>query len=459
MNQTALSTAQEAAIVLLAVLRRHPKRVLGAVAAVLLVATGGSFAVVSLSPELPLAPVHTVIEAVQPLPIDDQRDALASQALRLYRSDVSRSTDTADTLLKRLGVNDLAAAAFLRADRATQFNLIGRAGRSISAEVDAQGRLQALQARWSPEDDGHFKRLSISHSDQGFTSSLQTLPLTASTRMASGSIQSSLFAATDEARIPDAIASQMAEVFSGDIDFHRALRKGDRFVVVYETLEGDGEPLRTGRVLSTEFVNAGKAYQAVWFQDPVASAQNKPGAGKGAYYNLRGESLRRAFLASPVAFSRVTSGFAMRFHPILQTWRAHLGVDYAAATGTPARTVADGVVSFAGSQNGYGNVVFVQHSAGQTTVYAHLSRLLVRTGEKIRQGQSIGLTGATGWATGPHLHFEFRVNGAFQDPQKFARSAPGAPVNGALRTAFMQQAAEAQAQLAAAALVSQASAQ
>jgi murein DD-endopeptidase MepM/ murein hydrolase activator NlpD len=149
----------------------------------------------------------------------------------------------------------------------------------------------------------------------------------------------------------------------------------------------------------------------------------------------------------------------MRVHPILKTWRAHLGVDYAAATGTPARTVADGVVSFAGMQNGYGNVVFVQHSAGQTTVYAHLSKLLVRTGEKVRQGHNIGLTGATGWATGPHLHFEFRVNGAFQDPQKFARSAPGAPVNGALRAAFMQQAAAAQAQLAAAALVSQASAQ
>ena len=453
MNQTALSIAQEAAIALLAVLRRHPKRVLGAVAAVLLVATGGSFAVVSLSPELPLAPVHTVIEAVQPLPIDDQRDALASQALRLYRSDVSRSTDTADTLLKRLGVNDLAAAAFLRADRATQLNLIGRAGRSISAEVDAQGRLQALQARWSPEDDGHFKRLSISHSDQGFTSSLQTLPLTASTRMASGSIQSSLFAATDEARIPDAIASQMAEVFSGDIDFHRALRKGDRFVVVYETLEGDGEPLRTGRVLSTEFVNAGKAYQAVWFQDPVASAQNKPGAAKGAYYNLRGESLRRAFLASPVAFSRVTSGFAMRFHPILQTWRAHLGVDYGASTGTPVRSVADGVVEFAGVQNGYGNAVMVRHGGSTTTLYAHLSRINVRNGQRIAQGENVGLVGATGWATGPHLHFEFRVNGVHKDPLTIARQSDAVPLTASLRPAFDKTAALAREQLAAAAQV------
>ena len=134
-------------------------------------------------------------------------------------------------------------------------------------------------------------------------------------------------------------------------------------------------------------------------------------------------------------------------------------MDYAAATGTLARTVADGVVSFSGVQNGYGNVVFVQHSAGQTTVYAHLSKLLVQAGEKIRQGQAIGLTGATGWATGPHLHFEFRVNGVFQDPQRFAHSAPGAPINSAVRAAFTQQAETARAQLAAAALVNQASAQ
>ena len=270
--------------------------------------------------------------------------------------------------------------------------------------------------------------------------------------MASGTIQSSLFAATDDARIPDGVAVQMAEIFSGDIDFHRALRKGDRFVVVYETLEGDGEPLRSGRVLSTEFVNAGKSFQALWFQTPQSGSTSQANA-KGAYYNRRGESLHRAFLASPVAFSRVTSGFAMRFHPILQTWRAHLGVDYGAVTGTPVRTVADGTVEFSGVQGGYGNVVIVKHGGNTTTVYAHLSRINVRSGQRVQQGDNLGLVGATGWATGPHLHFEFRVNGVHKDPMTIARQAEATPVTAALRPAFDRVAGLARQQLMAAAQV------
>ncbi len=203
---------------------------------------------------------------------------------------------------------------------------------------------------------------------------------------------------------------QVAEIFSGDIDFHRSLRKEDRFAVVYETLEADGEPLRSGRVLSTEFRNNGKTYEAVWFQEPEAS--------KGAYYTLEGESMRRAYLASPVEFSRVTSGFEMRMHPILKTWRAHLGTDYAAPTGTPVRTVGDGVVEFAGVQNGFGNVVFVKHRNQHVTVYAHLSRIDVKNGQSVEQGQTVGAVGATGWAHGPAP--------AFRVPRQ--RSAPG-PTN------------------------------
>nr|CBA31746.1 hypothetical protein Csp_D28660 [Curvibacter putative symbiont of Hydra magnipapillata] len=236
------------------------------------------------------------------------------------------------------------------------------------------------------------------------------------------------------------------------MDFHRALRKGDRFSVVYETLEGDGEPMRAGRVLSAEFVNAGKPFQAMWFKDPVAP-------GKGGYYTLAGESLRRAFLASPLEFSRVTSGFKMRFHPILQTWRAHLGVDYAAATGTPVRSVGDGTVDFAGVQGGFGNVVMVKHRNNQTTVYAHLSRINVKKGQNVSQGQNIGAVGATGWATGPHLHFEFRVNGVHHDPLTIARQSEAVPVSTAAKPLFDKAAQSVRAQLASAAQLTPGSAE
>jgi murein DD-endopeptidase MepM/ murein hydrolase activator NlpD len=281
---------------------------------------------------------------------------------------------------------------------------------------------------------------------------LETAPLTASTRLASGTIQSSLFAATDEARIPDAVAIQVAEIFAGDIDFHRALRKGDRFSIVYETLEGDGEALRSGRVLSAEFVNGGKTSQALWFHDPLAS-------GKGGYYTMDGQSLRRAYLASPMEFSRVTSGFKMRFHPILQKWTAHLGVDYAAPTGTPVRSVGDGTVEFAGVQNGFGNVVFVKHRNQHTTVYAHLSRILVRTGQSVSQAQTLGAVGATGWATGPHLHFEFRVNGRHQDPLTIARQSEAVPVSAQARPVFARAAESARVALAGAASLQRGSAE
>lgn len=447
-----LTAARNAALEALLTVRRHPARFLSGLAVLLVGATGGSYALVSLAPEASELPVRTVVETVEPLSIEPQRDLLAAQAMRLYRSDLTRSTDTAESLLRRLGVSDSAASAFLRTDRNAQKNLLGRAGRNVQAEVDERGRLLSLIARWSPEEDGTFNRLTVRGGAGAWKSTIENLPLTASTRMASGTIQTSLFAATDDARIPDGVAVQMAEIFSGDIDFHRALRKGDRFVVVYETLEGDGEPLRAGRVLSTEFINAGKSYQALWFES-LQATQNGKSPLKGAYYNMRGESLRRAFLASPVAFSRVTSGFAMRFHPILQTWRAHLGVDYGAVTGTPVRTVADGVVDFAGVQGGYGNVVIVKHAGTTTTVYAHLSRINVRSGQRVQQGDNLGLVGATGWATGPHLHFEFRVNGAHKDPMTIARQAEAAPVTAALRPAFERVADLARQQLTTAAQV------
>lgn len=435
---------------LISVLKRHPKRIAATIAAVLLGAGSGAFAVASFAPDAADLPVHQLLETVSALPLQAQEDLLATQAVHLFRSETTRATDTAESLLKRLGIDDPQAADFVRRDAVTRKNVLGRSGRTITAEANGSNALVRLIARWSPQEDGQFNRLVIEKSGSSFVAHVESAALSASTRLASGVIRSSLFAATDDARIPDSVAAQLAEIFSGDIDFHRALRKGDRFSLVYEALEADGEPIRSGRLLSAEFVNNGKAFQAMWFQEP---------GQKGGYYTLDGQSLRRTFLKSPVEFSRITSGFAMRFHPILQKWLAHQGVDYAAPTGTAVRCVGDGVVDFAGVQNGFGNVVIVKHRNNQTTVYAHLSKINVRRGQSIVQGQNLGAVGATGWATGPHLHFEFRINGKYQDPLTVARQSEATPVSAGAKPAFTALAASVRAQLATTATVQFASAQ
>jgi len=433
--------------------QNHPKRITAAIATLLLTGGGGAFAVASFAPDPADLPRSVVEYPVDSLASDQSLAALVDiPNYSLYRSDQTRSSDTAEAILQRLGVADPAAAAFLRSDGQVRQTLLGRAGRSVSAETTDDHRLISLTARWVQDDSGNFRRLVVQRKGNDFTSRVETAPLTVGTRLAGGIIRSSLFAATDAANIPDAVATQIAEVFASNIDFHRALRKDDRFSVVYETLEADGEPLRSGRVLSTEFHNNGKTHDAVWFQETPSS--------KGAYYTLDGESMRRAYLTSPVEFSRISSGFKMRFHPILQKWRAHLGTDFAAPTGTAVRTVGDGTVDFAGVQNGYGNVIYVKHRNQHVTVYAHLSRIDVRKGQSVEQGQTIGAVGATGWATGPHLHFEFRVDGQHQDPMVIAQQSEAAmPVSTASRAAFNRLASNMRIQLSAAAQVQQASAQ
>jgi murein DD-endopeptidase MepM/ murein hydrolase activator NlpD len=426
-------------------IKRHPKRLTALLAAVLLGGGGGAFAVASLAPDISDVAVRDVVEVVEPATLAQQIEALDARALRLFRSDTIRATDTVEALFTRLGLSDAAAAAFVRNDRDFRAQVMGRAGRLVSAEANAQHGLERLTARWAPDNDGEFRRLVIQRGPDGrFSTRVERAPLTASTRLGSGTIRSSLFAAVDEARLPDDVAVQVADILGGRVDFHRGLRKGDRFSVVYEALEADGEPMRTGRVMSVEFINNGKSHTALWFQE----------AGKkGGYYSLDGKSLQSAYLTSPMQFSRVTSGFAMRFHPIHQTWRAHLGVDYGAPVGTPVRTVGDGVVDFAGVQGGFGNVVIIRHNGSDTTVYAHLSRIDVRKGQGVSQGQRVGAVGATGWATGPHLHFEFRVNGRHQDPLTVARRSEGQPLTAESRPAFDRLAGATRVKLAAAASV------
>jgi murein DD-endopeptidase MepM/ murein hydrolase activator NlpD len=252
--------------------------------------------------------------------------------------------------------------------------------------------------------------------------------------MKAGVIRTSLFAAADAADVPDAVAIQLADVFGGEIDFHRDLRKGDRFAVVYEVHAFAGRPVRAGRVLAAEFVNQGRSYRAVHYD--------------GGYYSPEGGNLRKAFLRAPLEFSRVSSGFGRRLHPLFRTWRTHEGVDYAAPTGTKVRATGDGVVDFVGQKGGYGRLVVLRHGGSYSTAYAHLSRFApgLRRGARIAQGDTLGYVGQTGWATGPHLHYEFRVAGAARNPRTIALPA-GQPVPAAALAAFRGEAGSRLAQL------------
>jgi len=416
--------------------------------ALLLGCAAAAFAIAPMAPDAAALPQRLVSEAVQPTSFAPQLEALASHEFDLSRSDLTRAGDTAGSLLERLGVADASAVAFLRGDATAQRLFEGRGGRMVQVCSGEDGRLKSLVARSPAQRNeqwgSHFTRLTIARDAQGiWRATEETVPLHSQSRLASGTITSSLFAASDEARIPDSIAIQIAEIFAADIDMHRELRRGDTFSVVYEALTADGEPIGwvsrgVGRVLAAEFINVGKVHRAVWYSDA---------SGRGGYFDPQGQSKKRAFLASPMEFSRVTSGFAMRLHPILQTWRAHLGVDYAAPTGTAVRTVGDGIVEFAGQQNGYGNVIQVKHGNERATLYAHLSRIDVKKGERVEQGQRIGAVGATGWATGPHLHFEFRVSGHHEDPLRIAKASETVTIAPAARADFAAQASTLQVNL------------
>ena len=427
---------------------RHPQHVTAVLTAVLLGGGGGAFAVANLGPDAANLPVRTLVETLSTPNLDAQVAALEQQTLKLYRNDITRSSDTAEGLLRRLGLVDADAAAFIRKTPEVRQALLNRAGRNVSVEANEQQQLLTLTTRWLKNDtDSQFQRMVITRdANNQFSVRTDTAPLTASVRMAGGTVNSSLYEASDEARLPDSVTRQLADVFSGQIDFHRALRKGAVFSVVYETLEAEGEPLRAGRLLSAEITNDQKTYNAVWFQEP---------GQKGSYFTLKGDSLRRAFLASPMPYSRRTSGFGMREHPILHTQRAHLGVDYAAPIGTPVMSVADGVVVESGYQGAFGNMVIVQHNARQSTVYAHLSRMNVKRGQTIKQGDIVGAVGTTGLSTGPHLHFEFRINGRHVDPLTLAQQGSAEPISAAQRPQFNQRAESARAQLMAAAQMRQ----
>ena len=331
--------------------------------------------------------------------------------------------DTIASILQRLQIDDASAGQVLQ--RTSEARLLYRLipGRTIRAHTTAAGQLLALRYL------NGTQLLKIDREGGALVVSEGAAEVETRLEMRSGEIRSSLFAATDAAGMSDAVAAQIAEVFSTDIDFHRDLRKGDRFAAVYEVQYHQGEPVKTGRLLSAEFVNNGKTFQAVWFQNPD---------GEGGYYTPDGKNIRKAFLRSPLEFSRISSGFTIsRFHPVLQTWRAHKGVDYAAPTGTRVRATGDGIIEFVGRQGGYGNLVVLRHQSKYTTWYGHLSGFApgMQKGKRIVQGDVIGFVGSTGIATGPHLHYEFRTNDVHQDPLRVAMP-PAPPLALQHRAAF-----------------------
>lgn len=448
MNLQALSLSVASALV---TLRQHPRRVMAGLAALLLGTGVTAFGVAPLAPDAAQLPVTEVVEQVQALPLTPQTETLLTHRFNLYRTEQTRSTDTADSLLSRLNINDPAAAAFLRKDAAARSHIFGRSSRTVTAEANDDQQLLKLSLRWPTEDLNLFKRLVIERQGDGFVSRVETDRYSRSSRLVSGPIQKTLRSSFDAAKLDRDLSEQIAGIFSGDLDFTRSARQGDRYSVYYEVLEADGEPLRAGRVLAAEIILAGRAQHAIWFVNEAAS---KGESRSGAYYNLDGKSLAKGYL-TPLESGVVTSSFSMRMNPVLSRMTAHKGIDYAAAPGTPVRAVADGTVEFAGRQNGYGNVIFLNHGKGQTTVYAHLSNMAVSQGQRVIQGQYLGGVGSTGWATGPHLHFEFRVNGVHQDPALMARVGTSSGLSAAAMPAFRQSAGQMRQQFEAAASLQQ----
>lgn len=367
-------------------------------------------------------PQKTVIEDIA-LPVVSP---VASSTTSFWRNERIQRGDTVAELLRRLNVEDAAASDYLRNNKAADGLRRLAVGKEVQAETDANGALLALRYLGSDSNQVVIEK-------NGDSFKTRTLPAQTEKRIQirTGEIETNLFAATDEAGLPDPAANQLADIFGGDVDFHRDLRKGDKFTVIYEMNYINGEAVRTGRILSAEFVNHGHAFRAAYFQTDENS---------GGYYSPDGKSMRKAFLRSPLEFSRVSSGFSLsRFHPILNKWRAHKGVDYAAPMGSKVKVTSDGVVAFVGQQHGYGNVVIVEHQGRFSTVYGHLSRFAggLHKGLHVSQGQVIAYVGMTGLATGPHLHYEFRIGGVQRDPLKVALP-DGKPISDAQKTVFEQ---------------------
>jgi murein DD-endopeptidase MepM/ murein hydrolase activator NlpD len=394
-------------------------RIISASALFLAVCAFGAAGVAPLAPDASDLPVKTIAQDIQLPDLSTQIAALQQQesSQTYIHEEKIRAGDTLATLMTRLGVEDEGAETFIKKDKVAKGVMQLRTGKRVQAQTDEDGNLLWLRATVVDGKDNPVKNIAVTRKGDSFTAEEVPAQLERRVEMHARDITTTLFAATDSSadgtRLPDTVVAQIVEMFSTNIDFRSDLKRGDRFNVVYETFWQDGEFVRAGRILAGEFTNKGVTYQSVWFEDPTTKSG-------GGYYSFDGKSLKKAFLKSPLEFSRISSGFSMRVHPISGNWKQHKGIDFAAATGTPIRAAGDGTVDFAGQQGGYGNVVVLKHWNNYTTAYAHMSRFAagMKKGQKVSQGDVIGYVGSTGWSTGAHLHYEFRVGGEAQDPNK-----------------------------------------
>lgn len=360
--------------------------------------SGGVTAVVNIAPESASTPTITALQT--PIALPTLEYLSASEAPYIHEATV-RAGETIVALLARLGIKNQNVPTFITQDPAARELLRQiKPGALLIAQTTAQGELLSLTL---PQSDG--KTGTVITVDQGnITLQERPLALEQRTQTASGQIRSSLFGAADDIGLPDEVTLSLVELFGRDIDFRKDLQPGDQFNVVYQTQTYRGVSLKSGRILGAEFINRDKRYSAFWHESE--------------YYDADGRSLKEGFLRSPLEFSRVSSGFSVRMHPIQKVWKKHAGTDFAAATGTGVKATSDGVVEFIGTQKGYGNVIVLKHSNGYNTLYAHLSRFAagVTKGQKVSQNELIGHVGSTGWATGPHLHYELRINDVPHNP-------------------------------------------
>jgi murein DD-endopeptidase MepM/ murein hydrolase activator NlpD len=395
-------------------------RIVGAGAVALTVVAFGAVATAPVS-SMDDANVKSIAQDLA-LPNLSEQIASMQQDQQFVHEERVRAGDSLGAMLNRLGVEDQQALAFIRSDKVARAVMQLKTGKRIQAETDENGELISLEATLADAADLPTKTITISRKDGKLVATQAPVQLERRVEMRSRTINNSLYSATDSAtdgsKMPDGVVSQIIQMFSTNIDFRGDLKRGDHFNVVYETFWQDGEMVKVGKVLAGEFTNRGTTYQSVWFEDPVTK--------QGGYYTLDGKALKKAFLKSPIEFSRISSGFAMRSHPITGNWKQHKGVDFAAPNGTPIRASGDGVVDYAGNGvTGYGNMVILKHWANYTTAYAHMSRFAsnLRKGQRVSQGDVIGYVGSTGWSTGNHLHYEFRVANQARDPMSLGNLA------------------------------------